>query len=141
MAVRHEPRRMPAQPSLHHGQKGQLLPAHEVDRVKRRYIRMMQYGPTAATISKFTQRACWGVHLGLSHEYRGWLILDINTCKVAPARDILFYEQLTLKQWTEDQIHQVTRAYANNGRSFAYPEDEAAAAALDSDPADDLSES
>ncbi|CAI7757618.1 unnamed protein product [Closterium sp. NIES-53] len=102
---------------------------------------MTKYGPTAATISKFTQRACWGVHLGLSHEYRGWLILDINTCKVAPARDILFYEQLTLKQWTEDQIHQVTRAYANNGRSFAYPEDEAAAAALDSDPADDLSES
>ncbi|CAI7849569.1 unnamed protein product, partial [Closterium sp. NIES-54] len=34
---------------------------------------MVQYRPTSASIGKFTQRAQWGVHLGLSHEYKGWL--------------------------------------------------------------------
>ncbi|CAI7766474.1 unnamed protein product [Closterium sp. NIES-54] len=56
--------------------------------------------------------------------------------RIVPARDILFYERLTLHQWIEDQRGNITRAYANNSRSFVSPEDEAAAAALDRDPAD-----
>ncbi|CAI7932488.1 unnamed protein product [Closterium sp. NIES-54] len=98
---------------------------------------MVQYRPTSATTGKFTHRARWGVHLGLSHEYKGWLILDIDTNQIVPARDILFYERLTLKQWIEDERRHAARAYANTGRSFASPEDEAAAAAFDRDPADE----
>ncbi|CAI7873586.1 unnamed protein product [Closterium sp. NIES-53] len=97
---------------------------------------MTKCRPTSATIGKFTHRARWGVHLGLNHEYKGWLVLDIDTHKIVPARDILFYERLTLHQWIEDQRGNITRAYANNSRSFVSPEDEAAAAALDRDPAD-----
>ncbi|CAI7907348.1 unnamed protein product [Closterium sp. NIES-53] len=97
---------------------------------------VVQYRPTSATTGKFTHRAHWGVHLGLSHEYQGWLILDIDTKQIVLARDILFYERLILQQWIEDKRRNVARAYANNGRSFASPEDEAAAAALDCDPAD-----
>ncbi|CAI7732380.1 unnamed protein product [Closterium sp. NIES-54] len=98
---------------------------------------MVQYRPTSATIGKFTHRARYGVHLGLSHEYKGWLILDIDTNQIVPARDILFYEQLTLKQWIKDERHHVARAHGNTGRSFASPEDEAAAAAFDSDLANE----
>ncbi|CAI7883097.1 unnamed protein product [Closterium sp. NIES-54] len=98
---------------------------------------MVQYRPTSATTGKFTHRARLGVHLGFSHEYQGWLILDIDNKQIVPARDILFYERLTLEQWIKDECHNVARAYANNGRSFATPEDESPAAALDHDPADE----
>ncbi|CAI7748668.1 unnamed protein product [Closterium sp. NIES-53] len=98
---------------------------------------VVQYRSTSATTGKFTHRARWGIHLGLCYEYQGWLILDIDTNKIVPVRDILFYKQLTLQQWTEDQRRNVARAYPNNGRNIASPEDEAAAAALDRDPADE----
>ncbi|CAI7900382.1 unnamed protein product [Closterium sp. NIES-53] len=62
---------------------------------------------------------------------------DINTNKIIPARNILFYERLTLEQWIEDQRNNVAQAYAYNGRSFASPEDEATAAILDRNPADE----
>ncbi|CAI7801068.1 unnamed protein product [Closterium sp. NIES-54] len=98
---------------------------------------VVQYRPNSATIGKFTQRARWGVHLELSHEYKGWLVLDIDTNKIVPARDILFYKQLTLQQWIEDQRGNIARIYTNYGRSFASLEDEAAAGALDRNPADE----
>ncbi|CAI7760340.1 unnamed protein product [Closterium sp. NIES-54] len=98
---------------------------------------MVQYRPTSATTGKFTHRARWRVHLGLSHEYQGWLILDIDNKQIVPARDVLFYERLTLEQWIEDERCNVARAYANNGDSFASPEDEATAAALYRDPVDE----
>ncbi|CAI7899113.1 unnamed protein product [Closterium sp. NIES-54] len=98
---------------------------------------VVQYRPTSATTGKFTHRARWRVPLGLSHEYKGWLILNIDTNQIVPARNVLFYERLTLQQWIEDEHRNVTRAYANTGRSFASSEDEAAAAALDRDPANE----
>ncbi|CAI7777455.1 unnamed protein product [Closterium sp. NIES-54] len=98
---------------------------------------MVQYRPTSAIIGKFIHRARWGIHLGLSHEHKGWLILDIDSKDVVPARDILFYEQLTLKQWIEDERRNEACGYADSGRSFATLEDEAAAAALDRDDTDE----
>ncbi|CAI5474475.1 unnamed protein product [Closterium sp. Yama58-4] len=98
---------------------------------------MVQYRPTSANIGKFAQRARWGVHLGLSNEHKGWLILDVDSKEIVPARDILFYERLTLKQWVEDEQRNQARGYVNSGRSFASPEDEAAAAAFDRDDTDD----
>ncbi|CAI5500194.1 unnamed protein product [Closterium sp. Naga37s-1] len=98
---------------------------------------MVQYRPTLATIGKFVHRARWGVHLGLSHEHKGWLILDMDSKEIVPARDILFYERLTLKQWIEDERRNQARGYVNSGRSFATPEDEAAAAVLDRDDTDE----
>ncbi|CAI7883742.1 unnamed protein product [Closterium sp. NIES-53] len=71
------------------------------------------------------------------YKYQGWLILDIDTNKIVPACETFFYERLTLQQWTENQRRNVARAYAKNGRSFASPKDEATAAALDRDPADE----
>ncbi|CAI7906600.1 unnamed protein product [Closterium sp. NIES-54] len=98
---------------------------------------MVQYRPTLATTSKFTHHARWEAHLGRSHEYQGWLILDIDNKQILPARDVLFYERLTLQQWIEDKCRNVARAYANNGRIFATPKDEVAATTLDRDPADE----
>ncbi|CAI7891227.1 unnamed protein product [Closterium sp. NIES-53] len=95
------------------------------------------YRPTLATTSKFTHHARWEAHLGRSHEYQGWLILDIDNKQILPARDVLFYERLTLQQWIEDKCRNVARAYANNGRIFATPKDEVAATTLDRDPADE----
>ncbi|CAI5478574.1 unnamed protein product [Closterium sp. Yama58-4] len=98
---------------------------------------MVQYRPTSANIGKFSQRARWGVHLGLSNEHKGWLILDVDSKEIVPARDVIFYERLTLKQWIEDEQRNQARGYVNSGRSFASPEDEAAAAAFDRDDTDD----
>ncbi|CAI7783869.1 unnamed protein product [Closterium sp. NIES-53] len=98
---------------------------------------VVQYRPTSATTGKFTHRARWGVHLGLTHEYKGWLILDVDTNQIVPAHDILFYERLTLQKWIKDERRNVARAYASTGRSFTSPEDEATSAALDREPADE----
>ncbi|CAI7904164.1 unnamed protein product [Closterium sp. NIES-54] len=98
---------------------------------------MGQYRPTSATIGKFTSRARWGIHLGISYEYKGWLILDLDFNKIAPARDVLFDERLTLARYLKDRKVGAARAYAKNGRSFASPEDEGAATALDCDPSDE----
>ncbi|CAI5464028.1 unnamed protein product [Closterium sp. Yama58-4] len=97
----------------------------------------VQYRPTSATTGKFAQRVRWGIHLGLSNEHKGWLILDINSKETVPARDVFFYERLTLRQWIEDERRNQARGYVNSGRSFASPEDEAAAAAFDRDDTDD----
>ncbi|CAI7801802.1 unnamed protein product [Closterium sp. NIES-53] len=54
---------------------------------------MVQYRPTTSTIGKLASRARWGIHLGISHEHKAWLILYLMSQKVANARDIIFYER------------------------------------------------
>ncbi|CAI7876574.1 unnamed protein product [Closterium sp. NIES-53] len=53
--------------------------------------------------------------------------------KIANARDVIFYERLFLKQFREDEQVSVNRVYANEGHSYATPEDEAAAAIPEQD--------
>ncbi|CAI7926123.1 unnamed protein product [Closterium sp. NIES-54] len=53
--------------------------------------------------------------------------------KITNVRDVIFYEQLFLEQFCEDEQANANRVYANNGHSYATPEDEAAAAILEQD--------
>ncbi|CAI7804980.1 unnamed protein product [Closterium sp. NIES-53] len=95
---------------------------------------MVQYRPPTSTIGKFASRARWGVHLGISHEYKASLILDLMSQKVKNACDVIFYERLFLRQFREDEQANANRVYANNGHSYASPENEAAASILEQDP-------
>ncbi|CAI7811638.1 unnamed protein product [Closterium sp. NIES-54] len=54
--------------------------------------------------------------------------------KTTNARDAIFYERLFLQQFREDEQANANRVYANDGHSYASPEDEAAAAILEQDP-------
>ncbi|CAI5527803.1 unnamed protein product [Closterium sp. Naga37s-1] len=54
--------------------------------------------------------------------------------KIKHARDVIFYEHLFLQQFREDEQTNAKRVYANDGHSYATPEDEAAAAILEQDP-------
>ncbi|CAI7922363.1 unnamed protein product [Closterium sp. NIES-53] len=42
---------------------------------------MVQYRPPTSTIGKFASRTHWGNHLGISHEHKAWLILDLMSQK------------------------------------------------------------
>ncbi|CAI7863038.1 unnamed protein product [Closterium sp. NIES-54] len=42
---------------------------------------MVKYRPPTSSIGKFASRAHWGVHLGISHEDKAWLILDLMSQK------------------------------------------------------------
>ncbi|CAI7805057.1 unnamed protein product [Closterium sp. NIES-53] len=95
---------------------------------------MVQYRSPTSTIEKFASRARWGVHLGINHKHKKWLILDLISQKVKNARDVIFYERLFLRQFCEDEQANANRVYANNGHSYASPEDEAVAAILEQDP-------
>ncbi|CAI7798074.1 unnamed protein product, partial [Closterium sp. NIES-53] len=95
---------------------------------------MVQYRAPTSTIGNFASRARWGVHLGISHEHKAWLILDLMSHKVKNARDVIFYERLFLWQFHEDEQANANRVYANNRHSYASPEDEAAAPILVQDP-------
>ena len=41
----------------------------------------------------------WGVHLGISHKHKGWLIWDISTQRMTVSRDVKFLEGLYYKDW------------------------------------------
>ncbi|CAI7887476.1 unnamed protein product [Closterium sp. NIES-54] len=94
---------------------------------------MVQYRPPTSTIGKFASRTRWGIHLGISHEHKAWLILYLMIQKVANARDVIFYEWLFLRQFRKDEEANVNHVYANNGHSYTSPEDEAAAAIMEQD--------
>ncbi|CAI7857349.1 unnamed protein product [Closterium sp. NIES-53] len=95
---------------------------------------MVQYRPPTSTNGKFTSRAHWGIHLGISHKHKAWLILDLMSQKIKNARDVIFYERLFLWKFREDEQANANRVYANDGHNYASPEDEAAAAILEQDP-------
>ncbi|CAI7823443.1 unnamed protein product [Closterium sp. NIES-54] len=95
---------------------------------------MVQYCPPTSTIGKFASRARWGIHLGISHEHKAWLIMDLMSQKVTNARNVIFYERLFLRQFREDEHANANRVYANDGYSYASPEVKSAAAILEQDP-------
>ncbi|CAI7771689.1 unnamed protein product [Closterium sp. NIES-53] len=95
---------------------------------------MVEYRPPTSTIGKFASRARWGVHLGISQEHKARLILDLMSQNVRNACVVIFYERLLLRQFREYKQANANRIYANNGHSYASPEDEAVAAILEQDP-------
>ncbi|CAI7762941.1 unnamed protein product [Closterium sp. NIES-54] len=54
------------------------------------------YRPPTAPLGKFDQRAKWGLHLDVEKQYFAWRIMDYRSRPIVPARDCIFYENLTL---------------------------------------------
>ncbi|CAI7893342.1 unnamed protein product [Closterium sp. NIES-54] len=142
--LRYAPRRETAQPSLHHGKYREPLTPCEVDWKERRHLdaaSMGMHGAIQAHVRHYWQvhrpRARWGIHLSIGYEYKGWLILDLQTSKIAPARDVMFYERLTLARYHADEQAGAARVYAHGGMSFTSPEDQAVAAVPDCDAHDE----
>ncbi|CAI7879830.1 unnamed protein product [Closterium sp. NIES-53] len=48
---------------------------------------------------KLAPKACWGVHLGMSPESKGWEVLDLTDNKVVMSVEVIFYETLSLEVW------------------------------------------
>ncbi|CAI7901734.1 unnamed protein product [Closterium sp. NIES-54] len=57
---------------------------------------MGQYRPPSARAGRFSQRAQWGLHLGIERNYNAWKIFDLHSKETVAARDVIFYERLTL---------------------------------------------
>ncbi|CAI7815271.1 unnamed protein product, partial [Closterium sp. NIES-54] len=60
---------------------------------------MVQYRPPSARAGRFSQRAQWGLHLGIEKNYNVWKIFDVHSKETVAARDVIFYERLTLSTY------------------------------------------
>ncbi|CAI7913076.1 unnamed protein product [Closterium sp. NIES-54] len=81
---------------------------------------VVQYRPPTAPLGKFDQRAKWGLHLGIEKQYFAWRIMDYRSCLLVPARDCIFYENLTLPVFEQHLASQQDPAMLFHGvRSFA----------------------
>ncbi|CAI7731451.1 unnamed protein product [Closterium sp. NIES-53] len=89
---------------------------------------IVQYRPPTAPLEKFDQRAKWGLHLGIEKQYLAWRIMDYRSCLLVPARDCIFYENLTLPVFEQHFAMQQNPATLFHGvRSFASADAELAA--------------
>ncbi|CAI7874154.1 unnamed protein product [Closterium sp. NIES-53] len=57
---------------------------------------MVQSRPPSAKAGRFSQRAQWGLHLGIEKNYNAWKIFDVHSKETVAARGVIFYERLTL---------------------------------------------
>ncbi|CAI7892620.1 unnamed protein product [Closterium sp. NIES-54] len=86
------------------------------------------YRPPTAPLGKFDQRAKWGLHLGIEKQYFAWRIMDYRSRLLVPARDCIFYENLTLPLFEQHLASQQNPAILFHGvRSFANADVEIAA--------------
>ncbi|CAI7819739.1 unnamed protein product, partial [Closterium sp. NIES-54] len=86
------------------------------------------YRPPTAPLGKFDQRAQWGLHLGIGKQYFAWRIMDYRSRLLVPARDCIFYENLTLPVFEQHLASQQNPATLFHGvRSFANADVEFAA--------------
>ncbi|CAI7911820.1 unnamed protein product, partial [Closterium sp. NIES-53] len=87
---------------------------------------MVQYRPHTARAGRFSQRAQWGLHLGLAKHYEAWRIFDFHTKETVAARDVIFYERLTLALYLDNIARHVEPTGGFSGsRAFASPSDAA----------------
>ncbi|CAI7892733.1 unnamed protein product [Closterium sp. NIES-53] len=87
---------------------------------------MVQYRPPEARAGRFSQRAQWGLHLGIEKNYNAWRIFDVHTKETVAARDVIFYERLTLQTYLAN-LHEnrdPTGGFRGD-RAFASAADEA----------------
>ncbi|CAI7730615.1 unnamed protein product, partial [Closterium sp. NIES-54] len=93
-----------------------------------RYVWTGNYRPPTAPLGKFDQRAKWGLHLGIEKQYSAWRIMDYRSRLLVPARDCIFYENLTLPVFEQHLASQQNPAPLFHGvRSFANADVEFAA--------------
>ncbi|CAI7851043.1 unnamed protein product [Closterium sp. NIES-53] len=89
---------------------------------------VVQYRPPTTPLGKFDQRAKWGLHLGIEKQYLAWCIMDYRSRLLVPARDCIFYENLTLPVFEQHFATQRDPAVLFHGvRSFACADVELAA--------------
>ncbi|CAI7821245.1 unnamed protein product [Closterium sp. NIES-53] len=89
---------------------------------------VVQYRPPTAPLGKFDQRAKWGLHLGIEKQYLAWRIMDYRSRLLVPARDCIFYENLTLPVFEQHLATQQNPATLFHGvRSFTSADAELAA--------------
>ncbi|CAI7760718.1 unnamed protein product [Closterium sp. NIES-54] len=87
---------------------------------------MVQYRPPAARAGRFSQRAQWGLHLGIEKNYNAWKIFDVHSKETVAARDVIFYERLTLQTYLANlQEDQDPTGGFRGDRAFASAIDEA----------------
>ncbi|CAI7797800.1 unnamed protein product [Closterium sp. NIES-53] len=87
---------------------------------------MVQYRPHTARAGRFSQRAQWGLHLGIDKYYNAWKIFDVHSKETVAARDVIFYERLTLQTYLDNLAanRDLTGGFRGN-RAFASAADEA----------------
>ncbi|CAI7767637.1 unnamed protein product [Closterium sp. NIES-53] len=87
---------------------------------------MVQYRPPAARAGRFSQRAQWGLHYGIEKNYDAWKIFDVHSKETVAARDVIFYERLTLQTYLANlQEDQDPTCGFRGDRAFASAADEA----------------
>ncbi|CAI7866583.1 unnamed protein product [Closterium sp. NIES-53] len=82
---------------------------------------VVQYRPPTAPLGKFDQRAKWGLHLGIEKQYLAWCIMDYRSRLFVPARDCIFYENLTLPVFEQHLAMQRNPATLFQGRTDDNP--------------------
>ncbi|CAI7839619.1 unnamed protein product [Closterium sp. NIES-53] len=68
----------------------------------------------------------WGLHLGIEKHYNAWKIFDVHSKETVAARDVIFYERLTLQTYLDNLAanRDLTGGFRGN-RAFASAADEA----------------
>ncbi|CAI7838372.1 unnamed protein product, partial [Closterium sp. NIES-53] len=87
---------------------------------------MVQYCPHTAKAGRFSQRAQWGLHMGIEKHYNAWKNFDVHPKETVAARDVIFYERLTLQTYVDNLAanRDHTSAFSGN-RAFVSAADEA----------------
>ncbi|CAI7880070.1 unnamed protein product [Closterium sp. NIES-53] len=87
---------------------------------------MVQYRPHTARARIFSQCAQWGLHLGIEKHYNAWKIFYVHSKETIAARDVIFYEGLTLQTYLDNLAanRDLTGGFRGN-RAFASAANEA----------------
>ncbi|CAI7752531.1 unnamed protein product [Closterium sp. NIES-53] len=87
---------------------------------------MVQYRPHTARVGRFSQRAQWGLHLGIEKHYNAWKIFYVHSKETVAALDVIFYERVTLQTYLDNLAanRDLTGGFRGN-RAFASAADEA----------------
>ncbi|CAI7737287.1 unnamed protein product [Closterium sp. NIES-53] len=87
---------------------------------------MVQLQPPSARAGRFSQRAQWGLHLGIERNYDAWKIFDVHSKETVAAHDVIFYERLTLPTYLAnlEEDRDPTGGFRGD-RAFASTADEA----------------
>ena len=44
-------------------------------------------------------KARWGMHIGMIHESKAWMVIDVENGKTMVTRNVVFYEGMSWKKW------------------------------------------
>ncbi|CAI7877749.1 unnamed protein product [Closterium sp. NIES-53] len=87
---------------------------------------MVQYRLHTARAGRFSQRAQWGLHLGIEKHCKAWKIFYVHSKETMGARDVIFNERLILQTYLDNLAtnRDLTGGFRGN-RAFASVADEA----------------